>query len=81
MTPIGHHGDYVLVQKKGPGPHCNRIYSVWSRWLNIVQEKRLRDFNSSDVRYLPLIHPVEWDGYHGRLVRDINDQIVPNLDL
>ena len=65
MRPIGFHGEYVLVQKPGPGPHVGRVFSIWSRWLNILQEKSWEEFQSTDARFIPILHPVEMEGYMG----------------
>ena len=60
-----------------PGHQSGRIYEIWSRWLVIHREKSLEEFQASINQHIPIIHPVEREGFMGRQVWDVNDQRVP----
>ena len=55
LIPLGLEGDYIFVQKEGPGPNCNRVYVVWSRWLQITTEKSRQEFENSDSKFIEKI--------------------------
>ena len=52
-------GAYVGLRKPGAGPHANKVYFVWSRWVHIEELKSEEEVQNSDSAHIPLLHPIE----------------------
>ena len=59
LEVVCYNGCYVGVKQPGPGPHANKVYFVWSRWVIIEEMKTEEEVRNSDSAHIPLLHPIE----------------------